>query len=241
MLKFKILRSAFLGKAVSMNHFVFLILMSSFLSSGTFKLFAKEPSSRIRSLYVQCTKCHGEKLEGNKELEAPALAGQHAWYLKEQLEYFKVGARGKKPKDYSGGKMYAMTKTLSRDDINLISDYIATLTPAKLTHKIRGNPAKGEQSFQICSTCHGKQAEGNKILHAPKLQGLNDWYIRSQLKKYQNELRGYDAIKAPLSAGMIGMSRTLVDDQAIDNVIDYILALQGQRGTGGESGKSKSK
>ena len=222
-----------------MNHFVFLILMSSFLSSLTFRLFAKEPSSRISSLYVQCTKCHGEKLEGNKELEAPALAGQHAWYLKEQLQYFKNGWRGKKPKDYAGGKMYAMTKTLSHDDINLISDYIASLTPTKLSHTIKGNPSKGEQSFQICSTCHGKEGNGNQVLHAPKLRGLNDWYIRSQLKKYQNELRGYNATKTPLAAGMIGMSRTLVDDEAIDNVIDYILALQGQRGTGEAAKKSK--
>ena len=135
--------------------------------------------------------------------------------------------------------MYAMTKTLSHDDINLISDYIASLTPTKLSHTIKGNPSKGEQSFQICSTCHGKEGNGNQVLHAPKLRGLNDWYIRSQLKKYQNELRGYNATKTPLAAGMIGMSRTLVDDEAIDNVIDYILALQGQRGTG-EAAKNQN-
>ncbi|MGK0366951.1 MAG: cytochrome c553 [Thermoproteota archaeon] len=41
----------------------------------------------------QCITCHGDKGQGDAEQEAPLLAGQHAWYIQEQLGYMKAGTR----------------------------------------------------------------------------------------------------------------------------------------------------
>ena len=43
--------------------------------------------------------------------------------------------------------------------------------------------AAGKTSFAACSACHGANGEGNQMLNAPKLAGLNARYIKRQLEK----------------------------------------------------------
>ena len=44
-----------------------------------------------------------------------------------------------------------------------------------------------------CSACHGKEGEGNRELMAPPLVNSSSWYLREQLKKFQNDWRGAQA------------------------------------------------
>ena len=59
-------------------------------------------------LYTTCVACHGAKGEGNKALNAPAIASQEAWYIARQLKNFKEGIRGTHEKDMYGMQMRPM-------------------------------------------------------------------------------------------------------------------------------------
>lgn len=65
-----------------------------------------------KARYAVCAACHGPKGEGNKALNAPALAGQEDWYIVRQLQNYKSGLRGKHPKDTFGKQMAPMAMTL---------------------------------------------------------------------------------------------------------------------------------
>ena len=61
-------------------------------------------------------------------MNAPKLAGQHAWYLKRQLQSFKTGIRGSHPSDLYGDQMSLMSKTLhSEQAIDDVIFYITSL------------------------------------------------------------------------------------------------------------------
>lgn len=68
----------------------------------------------------KCTTCHGKKAEGMKSQKAPRLAGQHAWYLKEQLVNFKSGARVNE-------NMVPYLKNLTEKDFEAVSHYLSQL------------------------------------------------------------------------------------------------------------------
>ena len=63
--------------------------------------------------YAVCLACHGADANGNKDMNAPPLAGQYDWYLLSQLKKFKHGLRGVDPRDVTGGQMRPMSMTLA--------------------------------------------------------------------------------------------------------------------------------
>jgi len=90
--------------------------------------------------------------------------------------------------------------------------------------KIAGNVPAGKQLYAVCSGCHGSQGEGNAALHAPKLAGQGDWYLKRQLKNYKQGARGTHE-KDVFGKMMAPMAATLADDTAINNVVAYIKTL----------------
>jgi cytochrome c oxidase subunit 2 len=86
------------------------------------------------------------------------------------------------------------------------------------------DPAAGQLAYATCAACHGQNGEGNLALNAPKLAGLNGWYLRRQLRNYKASIRG-SAPDDVFGAQMRGMAATLVDDAAINNVVAYIDTL----------------
>ncbi|MFY0685992.1 MAG: c-type cytochrome [Cyclobacteriaceae bacterium] len=178
-----------------------------------------------KNLYMTCVACHGENGQGNKMLNAPTIANQEPWYLERQINNFRNGLRGYKPEDTNGAQMTAMAKTLGSDDqVKDVVAYIATLAPVTVASTITGGDAeKGKLSYQICAACHGANAEGNKTLNAPRLTGVDDWYLIDQYKKYGNELRGSHP-EDTFGAQMKAMSTTL-NDEDLKNVMAYIQTL----------------
>ncbi len=87
-----------------------------------------------------------------------------------------------------------------------------------------GNAAVGAAQYAVCAACHGQNGEGQKALNAPKLAGQSAWYLKSQIKNYQNGLRGARD-DDPLGKTMAPMARTLATDAAINNVIAHIQTL----------------
>ena len=174
-------------------------------------------------LYRTCSACHGETAEGNAKLHAPALANLDSWYAYRQLKNFKKGIRGYLPQDTTGVQMATMAQSLkdTTEMLDLIA-YIETLADVKLVTTATGDIKKGERTYQtLCGSCHGPGAKGNELMHAPRLNGLEPWYLKSQITKFKTSLRGAhpdDVYGAP----MVPMMALLKDEQAIDDVIAYI-------------------
>lgn len=71
-----------------------------------------------------CFSCHGPLGWGVGET-FPAIAGQHPAYTHSQLAAWKEGSRANSPL----GLMHAIAGALSEQDMNAVSDYLATLPP----------------------------------------------------------------------------------------------------------------
>jgi cytochrome c553 len=83
-----------------------------------------------------CAGCHGSKGEGSESTAAPRLAGQYEWYLINQLNNFKTGARGGDERDAKGAIMVSMANTLADDQaVEDVVEYIMTLDPKKYKYK----------------------------------------------------------------------------------------------------------
>ena len=87
-----------------------------------------------------------------------------------------------------------------------------------------GDPAAGKLAYAVCTSCHGENAEGKLALNAPKLAGMDDWYLRRQLQNYKPGIRGSDPSDIA-GAQMRGMAATLADEKSINDVVAYIGTL----------------
>jgi cytochrome c oxidase subunit 2 len=97
-------------------------------------------------------------------------------------------------------------------------------TYAQTLARAAGDAAAGKPLYAVCAACHGLQGEGNPALHAPKLSGQADWYMKRQLKYFKQGARGTHD-KDVFGKMMAPMAATLGDDAAIDNVVAYITTL----------------
>jgi cytochrome c553 len=184
-------------------------------------------SEEGKQLFASCAVCHGTLGEGNAKLNAPALANMDSWYVYRQMTNFRKEIRGSSPQDTLGFQMAAMAKILKDSmSVSHIVAYLKTMPQAIVTSSIKGDVTKGKLTYQtVCGSCHGPSAKGNEKMNAPRLNGLEDWYIKRQILNFKNSIRGSHP-KDILGAQMIPMMALLPDDQAIDDVIAYILTTE---------------
>jgi cytochrome c oxidase subunit II len=176
-------------------------------------------------LYAVCAACHGAQGEGNAAMNAPKLAGQGDWYLKRQLTLFKQGARGTHDKDVYGKVMAPMAATLADEAaIDNVAAYVATLPDKAAPITVKGNAMKGEPRYATCGACHGADGRGIEATNAPRLKGMSDWYMVTQLKNFRERVRGghpqdFHGAQMTLIAAMLS------NDQAISDLVAYIGSL----------------
>lgn len=188
---------------------------------------------RGAKLFPFCGQCHGADGQGIQTYLAPALAGLPEWYVSAQLQNFYTGQRGMHPDDVAGLRMYPMAKTFKGDradaDMQALASYIAQLpAPSPPVTLVGGDPVRGANYYQVCIACHGPGASGNEALRSPPLHQQHDWYLLSALQRYKSGVRGSDPRNTNAQI-MRGMSSTLVDEQAMKDVIAYILTLGGDQ------------
>ena len=189
-------------------------------------VFAAGDIQRGSVLYYNCVNCHGKNGEGKELSSAPAIAGQHSWYLLRQLKNFKGGVRGTHADDVTGQQMKAFALTLSTEaEMESVVAYIGTLKPQPLEATVPGNPDAGKTAYGTCMACHGAQGEGNEALNAPKLAGLPDWYIVTQLNSFQKGYRGVHK-KDTYGQQMRPMSLALTP-QSMNDLAAYIATMSG--------------
>jgi cytochrome c oxidase subunit 2 len=177
-------------------------------------------------LYAVCAACHGAQAEGNPALNAPKLSGQQDWYLKRQLRNFKAGARGAHEKDVYGKMMAPMAATLTDDTaINNVIAYIKTLPDTPAPPTLNGNAKDGHGPYANCAACHGANGQGNRATNAPRLKGMSDWYMVTQLNNFKHGIRGSDR-KDSYGPQMGAIAAMLDTEQMTTDVVTYINTLK---------------
>jgi cytochrome c oxidase subunit 2 len=175
-----------------------------------------------KPLYAVCSACHGAQGQGNAALQAPSLANLDGWYLYRQMMNYKKGIRGN-ASDTLGEQMKAVTAGIG-DSIQIahVAAFIETLSPVHFANTSGGDIKKGERIYQtICGSCHGAGAKGNELMNAPRLNGLEEWYLKRQIKNFQDSVRGSHP-DDKLGAQMMAMAALLKSDEALDDVVAYI-------------------
>ena len=177
-------------------------------------------------VYQLCSTCHGEKGDGNPEALAPAIAGLSQWYVAAQLRGFRSGWRGGHFDDISGMRMRPMAMSIPRDtDIDAVAVYVEKLPPVQPEPVLMGgDPAKGKALYVTCIQCHGDKGQGLQSMNGPRLTHIHDWYLSEQMGKFKAGIRGGNP--ADINGILMrGMALGLADDQAVKDVIAYILTL----------------
>jgi cytochrome c oxidase subunit II len=136
---------------------------------------------------------------------------------------FRKGIRGASPLDTLGFQMAAMANVIKDStDIGHILAYIGTMPESERAGSILGDIKKGQRTYEsICGSCHGPAASGNKKMNAPRLNSINDWYLKTQIAKFKQSIRGAHP-EDKFGAQMIPMASLLANEQAIDDVVAYI-------------------
>jgi cytochrome c oxidase subunit II len=179
-------------------------------------------------LYAVCSSFHGPRGQGIEAMNAPKLAGQDAWYMRRQLEYYREGIRGAHPDDTYGQQMAPMAATLGSDKaMRDVIAYIGTFPDEPVEQTISGNVSRGAKIYQVCGTCHGWDGQGIQAVKAPRQTGLQDWYLVRQLENYRQGIRGSHP-NDMYGHQMMQMASILVDDQAVRDVVAYINTLPRQ-------------
>ncbi|EPC04305.1 hypothetical protein L861_03010 [Litchfieldella anticariensis FP35 = DSM 16096] len=205
-------------------------------------LAAREPGDTEAGaeLYVRCVACHGPQGGGQQATNAPRLAGLDAGYLTRQLHNFRDGVRGTHDGDRFGQQMRAFAMSLQGEgDIRDIAAYIETLPIEPARSTITGDAQRGERLYRTCANCHGAQGQGMPAFNAPRLAGMNDWYLVRQLHHFRDGIRGRHP-QDIYGSQMVDMAQILVDDSALRDVVAYISSLsEAPTVTGGDQGSEE--
>lgn len=179
-----------------------------------------------KAIYEEtCAACHGDNGAGNRDMQSPALAGQHDWYLLRQIARFREGTRGKDmEQDEAGAIMRGIAESMDMADLEAAALYAAGMPSPAPTPWQGGNIALGGGFYEICAACHGVHGEGNRAFDAPRLTGQDGQYLFDQLVKFRTGIRGGSDDDA-LAQQMKSMAEVLSDDDAIRSVVAYITKL----------------
>jgi len=176
--------------------------------------------------FATCAGCHGAQGEGNQALNGPKLAGQQAWYLERQLQYFRDGVRGAHEDDTLGQQMAGMARILPDDNaVRNVSAYIATLpnTPAAAT--VDGDIANGADIYERnCAACHLDDGSGTWYTDAPVIAGQSDWYFVNQIQNFRAGIRGLHRDDA-YGEQMVSMATAMSGVEEINDVAAYLNSI----------------
>ena len=89
-------------------------------------------------------------------------------------------------------------------------------------------PASGSggaaPDYAFCTVCHGAHGNGNPAINAPKIAGIERWYLKQQLASFRAGLRGTKPTDEPgMEMQPVGMQ---LDDAAIEAVATYVAQFE---------------
>ena len=177
-----------------------------------------------------CVQCHSPQANGNEQLKVPAIAGLPDWYILGQFQHFDQGRRGKAADGPQAMAMAATLKAIPEAQRRAIAGYVESLPRQSLAPEPVPVPVadvnEGRLLFQErCMEYHRYNATGERVFGSPPLLGLQAWYLRTQLHKFQTGARGAASAADAYGLKMALASRYAETQQDIENVIAYVLSL----------------
>ena len=89
----------------------------------------------------------------------------------------------------------------------------------------RADPATAPaQDYGFCTVCHGAQGNGNPAIRAPKIAGIEPWYLKRELERFRGQLRGTQ--QGDVSGMEMQPVALQLDDKAIDAVAVYVSTFE---------------
>lgn len=80
--------------------------------------------------------------------------------------------------------------------------------------------APSQPDYVFCTVCHGANGNGNVAINAPKIAGIEPWYLKQQLANFRAGVRGTKPTDEPgMEMQPIGVQ---LDDAAIEAVAAYV-------------------
>lgn len=90
------------------------------------------------------------------------------------------------------------------------------------------NLEAGQTAFEVCAGCHGFLAEGNALVNAPSLAGIEPWYLARQMRYFSTGIRG--AAEADIHGQrMATMAGAVDNERELQDLIAYIGTLPAAR------------
>ena len=96
----------------------------------------------------------------------------------------------------------------------------ALLAALVLASRLSSNAA-GTDEFLYCTTCHGAEGNGNLAIRAPKIAGMERWYIDAQLVAFRAGWRGTDPADMP-GHEMRPVAAVLPNDATVARASAYV-------------------
>jgi cytochrome c553 len=85
--------------------------------------------------------------------------------------------------------------------------------------------AADKSDLSYCTVCHGAHGNGNPAIRAPKIAGMEPWYIRRQLEAFRDGVRGTHPDDAP-GQEMQPVGVRLRDEARIQEAIEYVASFE---------------
>jgi cytochrome c553 len=95
----------------------------------------------------------------------------------------------------------------------------AASTPVSTTARASGK-ATAAADYSFCTVCHGAHGNGNPAINAPKIAGIEPWYLKRQLELFRAGSRGTQPSDRP-GTEMRAIGQPL-DDVAIEAIAAYV-------------------
>lgn len=175
---------------------------------------------------ISCKECHGENGAGGKDYgQAPNITILDEYYFRKQFTAIRDKSRKGKGTELMNKFLDEKAK-LSEKELEAAIVYALNLPPAEPNNKKKfGDATKGAARYALCATCHGPSGRGNANpgLPAPRIAGQADFYVFEQLKAFKEGHRTGTSVSA---IQMIGMAKTLENDEVIKNVTAYIRSFK---------------
>lgn len=176
-----------------------------------------EPDLRNgRVIYETCAACHLPEGWGSTDGTYPQIAGQHLNVMLKQLLAIRDGHR-------ENALMYPFVQERTIGGYQSLVDVVSYITKLPMHPQHQKGPfndfkpeyKNGEKLYQqLCSSCHGKTAQGNNKSHIPKLYGQHYPYMMRQIKLIQSGIRLVD----PTMKAIIDQ----MSDDKLHDIINYV-------------------
>jgi len=88
--------------------------------------------------------------------------------------------------------------------------------------------AGAENKFDYCLLCHGANANGNYGIRAPKLSGMEAWYLKRQLENFAAGVRGTPA-EDESGHEMYPVGMRVKEEQVLEAAVTFIGTLESKK------------